>query len=65
MRDRDIKTGDLIKHKVKKITEYGIVVRTRPGLTSTSYCQPTIMWEDGRITTNLSSVGMKIVNKKS
>jgi hypothetical protein len=64
MRDNDIRIGDLIEQKIEKSVEYGIVIKICPGFTPTSYCQPTVMWEDGRVTTNVSSAGMKIIVKK-
>jgi len=68
MRDNDVERGNLVKMARKKTPqdrvgreEYGLVVRTSPGITSTSWCQPTILWEDGIIATHVSSCGMEII----
>ena len=70
MRDNDVEIGDLIKMARKKTPqdrvgreEYGLVVRTSPGITSTSWCQPTILWEDGQVATHVSSIEMEIIDK--
>ena len=70
MRNNDVETGDLIKMARKKTPqdrvgreEYGLVVRTNPGITSTSWCQPTILWEDGIIATHVSSIEMEVVGR--
>ena len=68
MRNNDVEIGDLIKMTRRKDAntvreEYGLVVRTSPGITSTSWCQPTILWEDGIIATHVSSIEMEIIGR--
>ena len=62
MRNDDINVGDLVKGHFEGIKfRYGIVVALLPGLTNGSWCRPTVMWEDGKLKSHVSSVEIKRV----